>query len=176
MHKARGQTLNGFTLVELLIVLLIIGVLLGITLLTSISGTHKKVKEQATRLQTLFSQARDKALLENVEYGFSIDSSGGYQWWVLPVESKEWEQLVDKPFQPYQMPEGFTVQLETDESENAVRAVSQAEDKPTLVFYSDRESTPFGLSIIPAGDQKQSIVLQTDGLSEVEQFRNPDTS
>ena len=92
-----------------------------------------------------------------------------YQWWVLPLESTNWELLDEKPFQPYSLPEGYNVELETDELEDAVGNGNG--DKPAVVFYSDRESTPFSLSIIPKEDRKQSVVLQTDGLSDVEIFR-----
>ena len=163
---------QGFTLVELLIVLLIIGVLLGITLLAPMTGSvHKTVKEQASRLQVLFEQMKDKALLENTEFGFSIDSTGRYQWWVLPFGSKEWLVLADKPFHPYRIPEGYGVQLETDELTGELVNDNSKLHAPYIVFYTDRESTPFNLSIIPISDKKQAVNVQTDGVSDVEIFR-----
>ena len=106
------QRRRGFTLIEMLVVLLIIGVLLGITLLSPITGSlHKVVQEQAARLEVLFAQIRDKSLLENVEYGFSVGKDGTYQWWLLPLESKEWIQLTDSPFQPYKIPDNLDMMM-----------------------------------------------------------------
>ncbi|MDP0588567.1 MAG: type II secretion system minor pseudopilin GspH [Candidatus Endonucleobacter bathymodioli] len=160
---------HGFTLVEMLVVVLIIGVLLGITLMTPMTGNaHRVAKEQATRLQLLFSQVRDKALLENAEFGFSVDDDGTYRWWVLPLEGKNWVMIEEKPFQPFQMPESYNIELETGEQESFDSNEIDEKDRPSVVFFSDRESTPFKLSIIPASDQKLSVILRSDGLSDVE--------
>ena len=162
---------QGFTLIEMLVVVLIIGILLGITLLSPITGSvHKKVQQQAARLEVLFAQVRDKALLENVEYGFSVDSEGSYQWWLLPQESKEWVQLEESPFQPYKVSGGLNIWLESEEQIGDFTG-SDDEGGPSIVFYSDRQATPFKLHIVAVEDRKQSVVLLTDGLSDVEVTR-----
>ena len=164
---------HGFTLVELLIVVLIIGVLLGITLLSPVTGSlHKRLQDQAARLQVRFSQIREKAFLDNAEYGFSINSSGAYQWWVLPLESRKWIMLEDKIFREFQIPIDVTVLLVTDEQGNTIsEGVEKKQQKPLVVFYSDKESTPFSLTLIPSQDKSQSVILQTDGRANVEVFR-----
>lgn len=159
---------QGFTLIEMLVVILIIGILLGITLLSPITGSlHKKVQQQGARLEVLFAQVRDKALLENVEYGFSVDSEGAYQWWLLPQESKKWVQLEDSPFQPYKVSGGLNIWLESDEQITDFTGNDDESPGPSVVFYSDRQATPFKLHIVALEDRKQSVVLLTDGLSDV---------
>lgn len=166
--KLKSQ--HGFTLVELLVVLLIIGILLGITLLSPITGSAQKTaQQQAGRLQVLFEQVRDKALLENVEYGFSINESGGYRWWVLPLEGKEWESIGESPFQPYQPPASIELILNT--ADVALPTLDISEEGPSVVFYSDRQVTPFVLLVSPVENKKQTVVIQTDGLSDIEVTR-----
>lgn len=161
---------QGFTLVELLVVILIIGILLGITLLSPITGNvQKTVQEQAARLQILFSQVRDKALLDNAEYGFSIDENGRYQWWVLPLESTEWVVITETPFQAYKMPESLDFYLYTAEDE--LPYLEPKDTGPDVVFYSDYQVTPFSLYVVPVENKKQGVVLITDGLSDVEVVR-----
>ena len=158
---------QGFTLVELLVVLLIIGILLGITLLSPVTGSvQKTTQQQAGRLQVLFEQVRDKALLENAEYGFSIDENGFYRWWVLPLEGREWLPINEKPFQPYHPPASIKLVLNT--ADVALPALDVNEEGPSVVFYSDRQVTPFALSVSPMENKKQTVVLQTDGLSDIE--------
>ncbi|UYM15399.1 prepilin-type N-terminal cleavage/methylation domain-containing protein [Endozoicomonas euniceicola] len=157
---------QGFTLVELLVVLLIIGILLGITLLSPVTGSvQKTTQQQAGRLQVLFEQIRDKALLENAEYGFSIDENGSYRWWVLPLEGREWLSINETPFQPYHPPASIKLVLNT--TDVALPALDINEEGPSVVFYSDRQVTPFALSVSPVENKKQTVVLQTDGLSDI---------
>ncbi|MCW7551752.1 GspH/FimT family pseudopilin [Endozoicomonas gorgoniicola] len=161
---------QGFTLVELLVVLLIIGILLGITLLSPITGSvQKTTQQQAGRLQVLFEQVRDKALLENAEYGFSIGEDGFYRWWVLPLEGREWLPINEKPFQPYRPPASIQMILNT--ADEALPALDITDEGPSIVFYSDRQVTPFALSVSPVENKKQTVVLQTDGLSDIEVAR-----
>ena len=155
-------------MIELLVVILIIGILLGITLLSPMTGSlHKKVQQQAARLEVLFAQVRDKALLENVEYGFSVTDDGTYQWWLLPQESKEWVRLEESPFQPYKVSGALNIWLETDEQITGFSGDDES-GGPSVVFYSDRQATPFRLHIVAQEDRKQSVMLLTDGLSDVE--------
>ena len=161
---------QGFTLVELLVVLLIIGILLGITLLSPITGSvQKTTQQQAGRLQVLFEQVRDKALLENAEYGFSIEEDGYYRWWVLPLEGREWLPINETPFQPYRPPASIQMILNT--ADVALPALDITDEGPSIVFYSDRQVTPFALSVSPVENKKQTVVLQTDGLSDIQVTR-----
>ncbi|KEI72285.1 prepilin-type N-terminal cleavage/methylation domain-containing protein [Endozoicomonas elysicola] len=160
---------RGFTLIEMLVVVIIVGVLLGITLLSPITGSiHKVIQGEATRLQVLFDQVRDKALIENIHYGFSVDSEGYYRWWVLPAESQDWVALEQSPFQPRLMPETLSLSLESIEDS---RPFDTDEASPSVVFYSDYQVTPFRLRIIPVENRKQSLYLLTDGLSDIERVR-----
>ncbi|USE38813.1 hypothetical protein MJO57_11980 [Endozoicomonas sp. SCSIO W0465] len=156
----------------MLVVVVIIGVLLGITLLSPITGSIQKVvQEEATILQVLFNQVRDKALLENIQYGFSIDHMGYYRWWVLSAGSQGWDELEQSPFQPRLIPEAISVNLELLENSTTFDLDDLDEEYPSVVFYSDYQVTPFRLSIVPVANRKQLLYLFTDGLSDIERVR-----
>ena len=162
---------KGFTLVEMLVVILIISILLGVALLSTLtSSPYKIMQDEAARLQVLFSQIRDKALLENAEYGFSVNSDRRYQWWKFQSDLNEWMLLLDAPFNAYTLPDSISFGLEVTELSVPV-PVLQQEHTPAVVFYSDLQVTPFVLYIMAKDDRKQSIMLVTDGLSNVEFIR-----
>ena len=162
MHKRQG-----FTLIEMLVVTIIIGVLLGIALLSPITG-GQRVQKEANHLLALFAQARDRAQLENGVYGFSVDEHGVYLWWQLSAESQQWIPLEQQPFQPRRLPEGLDLTLESLED---VKPLERDEPTPTVVFFADYQVTPFRLHITSRTDPKQSLYLTTDGLADVERTR-----
>ena len=161
MYKSQ----DGFTLIELLIVMLIISILLGITLASPVSGTVSRTKdEQSSLLITLFSQVRDKALLENREYGFSI-TDNSYQWWQLSSDNLQWQPLTDYPFQPRTLPDLLSLELHAELTQKKPTDPGPEVRQPDIVIFSDHQITPFKLLL--EGNDRSQIILATDGLSDV---------
>ena len=159
--KYKGM--RGFTLIEILVVILVISILLGISLVTvSSSNSVRSIQDQGDLLTALFTQARDKALLENNVYGFSA-GQGSYTWWKLQSKNKTWLSLIDKPFQPRILPEQISIQLIYDNTDSLVQ--EKTEEKPDIVIFADNQVSPFQLLL--SNDQNEQLVITTDGLADV---------
>jgi general secretion pathway protein H len=59
------RTPSGFTLVELLVVMVIIGITLGLASLNAIPSPRQNLQEEAQRLALLLQLARDEAIVRN---------------------------------------------------------------------------------------------------------------
>jgi general secretion pathway protein H len=105
---------TGFSLLELIVVLVIIGVLVAAVTLSISDNRGDKLRLEARRLAARISLARDEAILTNQEFGLEITEEG-YQFLVLDddrwqvVESFGERQLIQQ-----KLPENMLIQLEVE--------------------------------------------------------------
>jgi general secretion pathway protein H len=64
---------RGFTLLELLVVLIIASILLGIVALNAMPGNSQLLQDDAQRIALLLQAARDEAIVRNRPVAFEID-------------------------------------------------------------------------------------------------------
>jgi general secretion pathway protein H len=65
---------RGFTLVELMVVMVIIGITLGLVSLNAIPGPRQNLQNEAQRLALLLQLARDEAIVRNRLVAFEADT------------------------------------------------------------------------------------------------------
>ncbi|WP_422491035.1 hypothetical protein [Endozoicomonas sp. ALE010] len=75
-----------------------------------------------------------------------------------------WQPVAEPSFQPYRLPENLLVRLSVSHFQEPVNTGEAV--IPDLVFFRDRQVTPFQLSISGSGDAKR-ITIGSDGLSDV---------
>jgi general secretion pathway protein H len=75
MPPARaGRKLTGFTLVELMVVMVIIGITLGLATLNVVPSPRQELQKEAQRIALLLQMARDEAIVRNRLVTFEADS------------------------------------------------------------------------------------------------------
>jgi general secretion pathway protein H len=85
---------SGFTLVELLVVLVISGILLGAVTLNSTLGEREWLRQEARRIALLLQMARDEAIVRDHPISFVLDE---YRYHFLIRQNTGWELLKDDP-------------------------------------------------------------------------------
>ncbi|MTI14331.1 type II secretion system minor pseudopilin GspH [Sansalvadorimonas verongulae] len=163
---------QGFTLLELLVVLLIIGIVVGVAMIVpSAGGPGQTVKDEALRLQTLMEQARDRALLENTEMGLSM-TGNGYRWWIWSRDEDKWRLLNEQSFREYRFPDNVVLTNYGDSSAVTDAPEQKWQDldneKPAWIFSTDTQVTPFRFEFTLRDDHRYSVILESDGVGPVQ--------
>lgn len=81
---------RGFTLLELLVVLVIIGLTLGLVTLNAAPSQRQAMQQEAQRVALLLQLARDEAIVRNRPIAFEA-AGGGYRF--LVRDNREWKTL-----------------------------------------------------------------------------------
>ena len=142
-----GRHRNGFTLIEMMVVLIIVGVIvsLGMVRLTT-DDDAAQVRREAERLSALLHLARDEAIVRARSMGLRL-TPDGYRFALY--DDGRWRDLdSDTVFRARRLPDHLRL---------AVHGVSQAaardsagdggEPPPQVILTPGGEATPFELSI-----------------------------
>jgi general secretion pathway protein H len=87
---ARYRQPRGFTLLELLVVLVIAGIMLGMVSFNAMPSERQVLQNDAQRIALLLQLARDEAILRNRPIAFEADSD---RYRFLLREDKVWQVL-----------------------------------------------------------------------------------
>lgn len=90
IHHAQRSIRNGFSLVEMMVVLMVMGLLAGVAVLT-LPGDERKLRSEAERFAARALAARDEAIVGALPISMVVSEQGYYferrsqgQWQALP--------------------------------------------------------------------------------------------
>lgn len=90
MQRARGA--RGFTLVEVMVVVVIIGITLGLVSLNAMPSPRQDLQKEAQRIALLLQLARDEAIVRNRLIAFEANSD---RYRFLVRNETRWDQVIN---------------------------------------------------------------------------------
>ncbi len=159
----------GFTLVEILVVLIIVSVMSGIVV-TSLPSSFQNsdFEDESLRLKTVIELVREESLTRASEYGLVSDKDN-YSFFVYNEIEQNWAQLETKPYAKHTLAQG--IRLSTTIEDNALMLADEEEEEsaipnaPRILLLSSGEMTPFEITIALGRDKTRTLV--SDGYSEL---------
>lgn len=155
------QAEAGFTLIEMMVVIVLIGVLISMVQISLGDNSPRYARQEADVLLRLMHGLREKAVLDGQEYGLRL-APDSYQ--LMRFDLERWQPLE----RPVPMPDGVQLALTLDGQD---QPLSSASATPHLLWLSSDESTAFELHLDSPPQRWLSLI--SDGL-DAPQVRHED--
>ncbi|MHC8322768.1 type II secretion system minor pseudopilin GspH [Pseudomonas sp. GB2N2] len=150
-----GQRCRGFTLLELMIVIVLVGVLLGMVSFAVGPNPARQARQDAQGMAGLIQQLRERAVLDGEEFGLRL-SDGGYR--ALRLAAHRWEPVSVL----YTWPVNVQLHLEQD---GYPLILGSDEGPPQVLMLSNDEISAFTLTF--STPERTLLSLSSDGFGEV---------
>ncbi len=178
---ARSVAQQGFSLLEIMVVVVIIGILVSIFTLSAGSFAETENAEHARRLEALLELASEEAAIQGREIGLRFyqhgyefsgrtlvtDAEGLQQWLWVPLDE-------DRLLKPRSFDEDYYIELEIDgkEAELEFQRTEPSEDKPyepqIFLFSSGEIAPPFNATIRQSfNDERLMLSVSVEGKIEI---------
>ena len=158
----------GFTLIEIMIVVFIIGLVTAAAVIT-FGGERRdtELEREAQRLDALFDYVREQAELQTRDYGFRVNDVG-YSFVVFDVLQNQWRAAdEDDAMRQRPFPEGIEPQVVIDGRRIVLdrKEKSLEEFKPQLMIFANGDLTSFEITLRREGGGPMARIYTDEQLA-----------
>ncbi|NOX43720.1 MAG: type II secretion system minor pseudopilin GspH [Gammaproteobacteria bacterium] len=174
MPRSTRMCERGFTLIEIMVVMLVIGIIMSLATLSINLNQSNILEDEIKRMRSLTSMASEEAIMQGDEMAVEMHSNG-YQFLRLMQSGEQWQWTPvkeDKLFRPRCFPPGLDMKLELegepatldrmscdagrdilDKKEDSEDATSKLKEDneneiPRIFLLSSGELTPFIVTLV----------------------------
>ena len=170
--KKMNQESSGFSLLELLVVITIIGLIAGAAVLSvGVLGDNQNTQSEALRLQAILELLQEDALMQSRDYGI-VFSSTGYQFYIYDHQLRSWLETKNETFLlKRELRPPLRISLVVD-GQDLILTESISEKmtylgEPHVFILSSGEMTPFKLSLSQFTDDRLLLTGKLDGTVDI---------
>jgi len=140
---AKRRTAAGFTLIEILVVIVIIGVMVSAaTLSMGVLGRDSEVEDQSRRFWAVLRQAREESELQGLDVGVQLTPTE-YLFQRFDQRNTVWTSITDdKLYAPRKLPEGLRFRAWLDGREIVLKPPTKQQQQRKEPKDEDRDGKP----------------------------------
>ena len=171
-RHGKSRAASGFTLVEILVVIVIIGVMVSAaTLAIGVLGRDSQVEDQSRRFWAVLRQAREESELQGLDVGVAVNATE-YEFQRFNPRDTVWVPITDDQlYAPRKLPEGLRFRMWLDGREIVMKPLrKKREEKPPKDEDGDgkpdidRDQPPPQIVILASGEiMPFELQIERDG-------------
>jgi general secretion pathway protein H len=162
--RGAARRTAGFTLIEILVVCLIIGIVVaGVVLSVNLTGRDRELEKESRRLYTLMDYAREQAELQTREYGVMFRDDG-YEFLTYDPRRALWRSVTeDDALTDRKLPDGLGFKLLVETRPVVLTRPADAKDKtPQVMIFSNGDLTSFAATLERDGGARSVTITEDD--------------
>lgn len=173
---------RGFTLIEILVVIVIVGTVLSIVVMsTGVVPEDEELRTERTRLAALLETVQDEAMMQGREFAIELMTSA-YRFVEFDPLTRQWMEVpFDELYRLRSLPEGIEFELYVDDARVQLdmdpQKITDPDDTnttvgtkvyaPHLFIFASGEASAFELRLIRP-QTRNELIMRGDILGEIE--------
>jgi general secretion pathway protein H len=162
----RHDPAAGFTLLELLVVIVIIGIITTMaTISVRVLGGDHEIEREAERLQAILTQVREDAMMQGRDIGMRVDTRG-YDFLEYDARVETWRSVQEDPLlRERTLPEGLNLALRLEDRDLRLKPRTAETERepiqPHVIVQASGDLAPFDVTLTRDGTQESRRISGT---------------
>jgi general secretion pathway protein H len=159
-HVPAARRAAGFTLLEVLVVVVIIGIITSMAVISvNVLGGDHQMQQEAERLQAILLQAREDAMLQSRDLGLRVDETS-FEFLEYDGRTDRWRAVLGDPLlRERTLPEGLRLALRLEDRSVKLEPRQPETDRnpiqPQVILQASGDLAPFDLLFSRDGTREQ---------------------